>query len=330
MLTRYEEIIIDDVDEYGRFPFLESFAYKEGFFDRPIVNEYAEVLWDWIMVLLPEGRRNRKAYQVRLTHDVDRFRKYGSLSRELRISASLAIKHQEPRNAINHLGGMIKTRLGCCADPYESYDALMDISEKLGGIGCFYFMAEGPGSPDKRYEVTNKDVVRVIEKIINRGHDIGLHPGIGSYRSWEKLYRQKEKLDRVLGFSNYGGRQHYLQWKAPDTWRLYEKVGLTHDSSVGYVETPGFRCGICMPFYVFDALAGEKLNLREIPLVTMDTSLFSKKYSNFEYENRNDNLLKSIKQNIEKVGGDYCLLWHNASCHKYGADVLSNIISDNI
>jgi hypothetical protein len=330
MLTRYEEIIIDESDEYERFPFVGSFAYKEGFIDRPIVNEYAELLWGWILAMLPQGRRNRKAYQVRLTHDVDRFRKYGSISRELRISASLAIKHQEPFNALNHLTGMIKTRFGCCKDPYDSYDALMDISENLGGKGCFYFMAEEAASPDKRYEVTNKDVVTVIKKIIDRGHEIGLHPGIGSYRSLEKLHHQKEKLDKVLGYSNYGGRQHYLQWRAPDTWRLYEKVGLTHDSSVGYVEMPGFRCGMCMPFKVFDALAGKKLNVKEIPLITMDTSLFSSQYSKLQYENMKDELLKAIKQNIKKVRGIYCLLWHNASPHKYGDDVLNNLISNHI
>jgi len=221
---------------------------------------------------------------------------------------------------------MVMTRLGWCKDPYDSYDELMDISEQNGCRACFYFMAEESGSPDKRYEVTSEDVVRVIENILERGHKIGLHPGIDTYRSQEKLQRQKEKLDKVLGFRDYGARQHYLQWKAPDTWRLYEKVGLTHDSSVGYVEMPGFRCGICVPFQVFDAIEGRKLNLKEIPLIAMDASLFSEKYNNAAYRENQDNMLKQIKQNIIKVSGDYCLLWHNASSDKYGIKLLSYLI----
>jgi len=147
MLTRYEEVIVDEGDEYGRFPFVKSFAYKEGFFDRPIVNEYAELLWDWIVALVPQGRRKRKAYQLRLTHDVDLVSKYRSILKEMRIGASLALKHRQPREAVTRVTGMVMTRLGRCKDPYDSYDELMDISEQNGCRSCFYFMAEESGSP---------------------------------------------------------------------------------------------------------------------------------------------------------------------------------------
>ncbi len=328
MLTRYEEIIVDQTDDWGRFPLKESLAYKAGFYHRPIVNEYAELIWDWIVALVPQAKRKNKTYQMRLTHDIDRVRKYGSMPRELLIGASLAIKHRKPGLAKKHLLGLIKTRLGYCKDPYDSYDELMDVSEQIGGTGYFYFMAEETGDSDKRYEVLSPDVTSVIENIIKRGHDVGLHPGIGSYRSYEKLHRQKEKLDQLLGYRNYGGRQHYLQWKAPDTWRLYEQVGLTHDSSVGYAEMPGFRCGICLPFYVFDALAGKQLNLREIPLITMDRSLYSPQYHNAGDFEARDNLLRSIKENIKKVSGNYCFLFHNTFSDKYGIDALHRLIAD--
>ncbi len=328
MLTRYEEIVSQRTDQHGRFPLRDSLAYKEGFHHRPLVNEYAELIWNWIITLVPQARRKKKTYQIRLTHDVDQVRKYGTIPRELRIGASLAIKYQRPWKAINHLTGLMKTRLGYCKDPYDSYDELMDISEQLGGTGCFYFMAEDTESRDKRYEVTSRDVVNVIENILKRGHDIGLHPGLGSYLSPEKLFCQKEKLDKVLGYCDYGGRQHYLQWKAPDTWCLYEQAGLTHDSSVGYAEIPGFRCGICMPFYVFDARAGRRLNLKEIPLIAMDTSLFSKKYNNADGFEIKANLLTSIKENIKKISGIYCLLWHNTYNHKQGTAALRNLIND--
>ena len=45
MITRYEEVVKSDRDEYDRFPAAASLAYQEGFLDRPIVNEYLEILW---------------------------------------------------------------------------------------------------------------------------------------------------------------------------------------------------------------------------------------------------------------------------------------------
>jgi len=322
MLTRYEEIIVTERDESDRFPASSSLAYKEGFFHRPIVNEYAELVWDWIITLVPDARRKRKVYQLKLTHDVDQVRKYGAISRELRTSGSLAIKHLEPWKAITHLTGMVMTKWGGRKDPYNCYEELMDISEQNGCKACFYFMAGEPGSPDTRYNVNEEGIITIIRRILERDHQIGLHPGLGTYQSLERLQLQKENFDRVLGYKDYGARQHYLQWRAPDTWRLYERVGLTHDSSVGYVETPGFRCGICVPFKVFDAVEGKNLNLKEIPLIAMDASLLSPKYGSIQYNNNKNHLLNSIKQNIKKVSGTFCLLWHNISNDKYGIDVL--------
>jgi len=329
MVTRYEEMIVKDRDEYDRFPATSSLGYKEGFLHRPIVNEYAELLWDWIIALVPHARRKRKAYQLSLTHDVDQICKFGAVSKDIRIIVSLALKHVQPVRAMKHLIGMCQTRIGRAKDPFYTYDELMDISEQKGSKACFYFMARESAACDTGYDVTEKKVVRIIENILNRGHEVGLHPSIGSYLSYEKLHHEKEQLDKILGYSNYGGRQHYLQWKGPDTWRFYEKVGLTHDSSVGYVETPGFRCGICMPFYVFDVLAGRKLNLREIPLITTDTSVFSKKYHDFEYDQIKNKLVKSIKYRVKKVSGNYCLLWHNSSYHKYGVEALNDLINND-
>lgn len=33
-----------------------------------------------------------------------------------------------------------------------------------------------------------------------------------------------------------GGRQHYLRFRAPDTWRMWEKAGLAYDSTLSYAD----------------------------------------------------------------------------------------------
>ena len=54
MLTRYEEVVKDDKDEYDRFPAKASLAYQEGFLERPIINEYLEILWQWLKRSIPQ------------------------------------------------------------------------------------------------------------------------------------------------------------------------------------------------------------------------------------------------------------------------------------
>jgi len=60
MLTRYEEIVKKDRDEHERFPAIASLAYQEGFLERPIVNEYLEILWWSMKRLWPNLERKKR------------------------------------------------------------------------------------------------------------------------------------------------------------------------------------------------------------------------------------------------------------------------------
>ena len=44
MLSRYEEVVIEDKDKYGRFPYEKSLACQASFIERPLINEYIELL----------------------------------------------------------------------------------------------------------------------------------------------------------------------------------------------------------------------------------------------------------------------------------------------
>ena len=46
------------------------------------------------------------------------------------------------------------------------------------------------------------------------------------------------------------------------------------DSSLVYFDKIGFRCGVCYPFTVFDILERKHLQLKELPLLAMDCTLF--------------------------------------------------------
>ncbi len=71
MLSRYEELVGEVRDEHDRFPASASLAQAEGFLDRPIVNEYLEILWWALSRLWPALPRAEREFQLRLSHDVD-------------------------------------------------------------------------------------------------------------------------------------------------------------------------------------------------------------------------------------------------------------------
>src|SRR5205823_9877981 len=65
----------------------------------------------------------------------------------------------------------------------------------------------------------------------------------------------------------WGGRQRSL---AGDAWQSWADAGLAHDSSLGFAETPGFRCGTCHEYGAFDLRARRPLPVRERPVVATD------------------------------------------------------------
>ena len=57
MLSRYEEYVDSSRDVHDRFPAKASLAYKEGFLDQPIINEYIELLFACMLCLWPNIKR---------------------------------------------------------------------------------------------------------------------------------------------------------------------------------------------------------------------------------------------------------------------------------
>lgn len=86
------------------------------------------------------------------------------------------------------------------------------------------------------------------------------------------------------------------------------------DSTLGYPEAEGFRCGICREFPVFNFLTRKMLNLREKPLLAMDVTLAH--YRQYSPEAAFEKL-QLLRRQVEKHGGEFVLLWHNSSWNSY-------------
>ena len=51
--------------------------------------------------------------------------------------------------------------------------------------------------------------------------------------------RQKYELEKLLGREVVEGRQHYLRFKVPETWNIWEENQMKVDSTLGYASQPG-------------------------------------------------------------------------------------------
>jgi hypothetical protein len=282
-LTRYEEVVRPARDRHGRFPAAASLVAREGLLGRPIVDEYVDVLWTALEALWPALRRAPSAFRLRLTHDVDEpwsawRRRPAAIGRAL---AGDLLKRRDPVLAGRRLRAAADARTGRVdRDPFDTFDLLMDTSERHGLRSLFYFMAgTTPADIDHRYRLSDPVFGPLLRRVHERGHEIGLHASYGSHGSPEALAAQFAALRAACaaaGFEQetWGVRQHYLRFENPATWRDQEAAGFEHDSTLGFADEAGFRAGTCREYPLFDLLAGRPLRLRERPLVVMDATLF--------------------------------------------------------
>lgn len=320
MLSRYEETVLDARDTHGRFPAAASLAWKEGFLLRPIVDEYARVLLACLMRLWPGIETPRRNPRVLVSHDVDwpLLPKAGFL-RTVRHSLGDVVRRGAMSTAIRRWHAFYGARRGDFRyDPYNTFDFLMDAAEARGLRSAFFLIAGHSAGPiDGEYSLADSWIQDLMRRIAARGHEIGYHGSYNSYddpaiiaHEFDSLRRAVERLG--IKQDQWGGRQHYLRWKAPTTWRAWAGAGLSYDSSVGYADHVGFRSGTCFEYEVFDLESRSRLPIKERPLVVMEVSLLGKQYMNL----RHDQAVRvglQLRETCEKFGGDFTLLWHNSN-----------------
>jgi hypothetical protein len=307
MLSRWEETAVPARDAHDRFPATASVAYKQGFLDRPIIDEYALILQAWLKVLLPGWQPTTTRFSMKLSHDVDTVRSHASLYSAVRACAGDLLKRRSLAKAVKTLCAFISP---ACDPTYRGILDLAELSQRHGLASAFYFMGAKAGPYDRGYDPSSRLVKRCMADLANRGHEIGFHGGYYTVDDPARFAWEKSRVEGAVSNGPMGGRQHCLRFRVPNTWRMWEEAGMAYDSTLSYADHEGFRCGTCHPFHPFDIERGRELNLTEVPLIVMDVTL--RQYRSLTPEQAEKRILL-LAGRCRRVNGVFTLLWHNSS-----------------
>ena len=309
-LTRWEEYVIQAKDRIGRFELTSSLSWKNNLVHRPVVNEYLEMLWKMMITLGLNEPRKKNIFSVKFTHDIDQpFRLY-NFKMFAKSFAKNLIRFKNITGAISDIFIYPINKFNPKFDLANSYDFLMDLSESVGAKSTFNFQNSKITEYDWGYDINSNYIRNVFEKIKTRGHHLGFHP---SYFSFDDEILWKEEYDGLCtaaGEKILSGRQHFLRFKVPFTWQTWEDNGMEADSTLGFPEIDGFRCGTCYSYSTYNFLTRKKLKLKESPLILMEKSL-----TDYQRLAPSVFVLRYIKlfTTVKKYKGDLVFLWHNSA-----------------
>jgi hypothetical protein len=325
-LCRVEETQQRRRDNCSRFSAKMSVAGRDGFLDRPVVDEWGLAFGQALEALVPGWHPTERRLRSKISHDIDEvgFGKRlwpdhlntdtGSLARtawmalpfDLRHAIRLCLADQSPIAGGAHLLRTLVLGQPSCLD---LIDYLVGEAHLRGLSPAIYWKASHLGPYDSGYDLRHKKIRNLIYGLRERGVEQGVHPGYGTYLRQAVLEAELRILRDVLQEPQLGGRQHYLRW-CPETWRDWENAGLCYDSSVGYADQAGFRAGTSIPYRPWQLSCNREARLLEIPLVVMDVTLLNYMLL------RGDALLDSVRQLLERcrlVGGVFTFLCHNTT-----------------
>jgi len=320
MLSRREEVGRDDLDAHERFPAVSSHAWKHGYLDRPVVDEWLLILAEVMRRLWPQVEFRAQVFQVVPTHDADRPSRYafGPASHFLRGLAGDVLRRREWGALLR--GPLLRhrsKRMLHPGDPFHTFEWLMDRSEERGLRSTFYFMCgRSDAIRDGVYDIRDPRITALLARIHQRGHEIGLHPSYGTYLRPDRIQEEADRLRQTCQATGvrqerWGSRMHYLRWRTPDTLRALGASGVDYDSTLGYADRPGFRSGTCHAYTAFDPVAGAALNLRIHPLIAMERTIIGPGYCDLGVSAEAKQHFETLANACRAVNGSFVLLWHN-------------------
>jgi len=301
VLSRYEETGATERDEHGRFRSTSSIAVRDGYLDRPIVDEWGLALEQVIAALEP-GFRAERRLRVKISHDVDLI----GIPFGLREPAVQMIARRKVGVGLRDLfSGFTRIMPG-------SLRQVIEICEQVQARGlasALYWKASARTAHDSGYDAADPRVARVMDWAATHGVEMGAHPGYNTFANPAELKAEVERCRRAIGEREIGGRQHYLRW-SPETWLHWEQCGLAYDSTLGYADRVGFRAGTCRPYRPWLWNENRRADLLEIPLIVMDQTVVSPVYMGVSPD-ESVALVRDLLRKCANVGGVFTLLWHN-------------------
>jgi peptidoglycan/xylan/chitin deacetylase (PgdA/CDA1 family) len=295
-----------NLDEYGRVNFENSDVKITR---TPVVSNF----------LFQNGFRphypDKKTFAVNLSHDIDHLfypeftidkRLKEFLKEVLQLNLKRAFSYFNPRNPIN---------------PYYNIDKILNLEKEYNIRSSFYFLSLQPG--DKDFNFKTDEITNLFDLIRENKSEIGLHGGHDAFMDLDRLLLEKNNLEKSAQDKIKGYRNHYLKFKTPDTWNILEKADFSYDTTYGFPDHPGFRNGMCYPFFPYDLVQAKFLKILEIPLLIMDASFIY--YLKWD-ENKTISLCKNLIDQVSAINGVVTILWHNNYYVKPWNKVLTTLL----
>lgn len=307
LISRYEEYLPHEKDQYGRYSHLNSIAYKQGFLNQPLVN-------DWMQLLEIELRERCSQSRFKIqkskftfvpTYDIDEAFSYRHKPLWKNLFGFFRDLLQSKFEQVVERGNVYS---GKKPDPYDTFGWIESLHEQFKLKPTWFFLTIIKRGPyDKNLSSHSKALQELYRRIASK-NNAGLHPSWQSGTEEYLLEKELETLAAIIDKPVHISRNHYLRFTVPHTYRRLIAGGITDDYSMAYGNVNGFRASYAMPFHWFDVERNTVTGLVIHPFCFMEAaSFFNQSYSAEEAAEE----IQYFHDAVKKVNGEFITSFHN-------------------
>lgn len=253
--------------------------------------------------------------EIWMTHDVDALRKtlpirfkQGAFNC---FNAARALRRGDCAVAVKRLSQAKRFVFG--RETWCVFDRLIALENQTRITAVYHFYADPRSKTFKRWlldpSYTIEELVRsgLLQRIKERGHHIGLHPGFDTWQSMSHIDSARHQLQQATGCTVTHVRQHWLRFSWRDTWNAQASAGLLQDTTLMFNDRPGYRTSSALSWHPWNQASDAAHPLSALPTVLMDSHFYD--YQPMTAEQRRQSIRHWVDE-CKAVFGQVAVLWH--------------------
>jgi hypothetical protein len=240
-----------------------------------------------------------------MTYDIDQLRKW-------RLGSVIKQVSQFPNELFHgRVSSWFRTTKEALLSHFPERDPWYTVPQILASTrticACFFWLGHPIDHKGACYDIRRKEYLRLVRQCLSEKHQIGLHGSPLHADNPLALVAEKEILENVAASGVKIHRQHGLRIVPGKTFRYLDAMGIYLDSTMGFSDRIGFRCGSCIPIRWWDLELGSALNMMELPFSIGDWTLHDP--ANFE-PNESRHRIWNYADQVRMAGGILVLDFH--------------------
>ncbi|NCC98087.1 MAG: hypothetical protein EOL95_00070 [Bacteroidia bacterium] len=309
LISRYEEYGSNELNKFGCYKAESSLAYKNGFLDEPIIDQWAYLLEDLLQqknIGYEPAVKNRFVFRPLV--NLDRLYKYRKRLLAITIyelvykmlnSKWVSLKHQ------------LKVLFFLADDPYFNIDYVIELHNRNNLVPTFFLLVKKRIKYDNQIFYTFYCSVR---KLLRRNFLVEFHPSYSSFGSYTKMKTEKSFLESSVIRARATMSLFHLRMVLPQSYHNLLKLSIKEDYSMSYLNHIGFRASTCTPFNFYDISHEHTTKLVIHPLEISDRALKSMEV----HHEMLAKLMKDYADKIKHVNGEMVTSFQNVSLSNDG------------